>query len=125
GLWAIIDVGNAKNNIDPTIIRLRPIASESMPKNGDMIAIAITVAPTVIPACTSVADKSIISTGNTACTEYTCKNANIPIKPMVDFNIHEGALSFGEDRCALYLVIFIQLLTRDLTMLYAMIGVDN
>ena len=59
-------VGIAKNSKAPTINDLRPTASESMPKNGDMMAIANTVAPTIIPACTSVAAKSTIRTGSTA-----------------------------------------------------------
>ena len=62
-LPAINAVGTAKNSRAPTIMDLRPMASDSMPKKGDIKATAITVAPTAIPTCTSLALKSCINTG--------------------------------------------------------------
>ena len=71
-----------RNSSEPTINTLRPSASESMPIKGDISATPITVAPTASPTCTSLACKSCIKIGKTACTEYTCKKANTPMSAM-------------------------------------------
>ena len=48
-------VGTARKNTEPTMMGLRPMASDSMPVKGAVSATASTVAPTVEPACTTLA----------------------------------------------------------------------
>ena len=119
GLWAVSAVGKVKNNKAPTTNDLRPTASESMPKNGDIIAMANMVAPTIMPACTSVAINSTINTGKIAWIEYTCKKANTPIKPMVSFKIKDGGLK-GVIELFIDKRVFLFLFTKMLTMLNAL-----
>ena len=52
--------------MDATMIYLRPTASDNIPINGDMMAMAITVAPTVMPTCVSVAENACIIIGKIA-----------------------------------------------------------
>ena len=62
----IIIVGIAIKAMDATMIFLRPTASDNIPINGDMMAMAITVAPTVMPTCVSVAENACIIIGKIA-----------------------------------------------------------
>ena len=62
-------VASPRKNTDPTINRLRPMASDNRPMNGETSATASTVAPTMCPPCTTVAPKSCNSRGRMACTE--------------------------------------------------------
>ena len=66
GLWAMSAVGKVKKSKAPTTKDLRPTASDNIPKKGDIIAMANIVAPTTIPAWTSVAPNSLMSTGSIA-----------------------------------------------------------
>ena len=77
--------------IEAIIRFLRPTASDNIPINGDIIAMAITVAPTVIPTWVSVAEKACIIIGKIACMDYTCKKANAPIIPIIIMTIKLGA----------------------------------
>ena len=51
-------VGILSKNKAPTTKILRPNLSDKMPTKGDKRAMPITVAPTIMPACTSLAFKS-------------------------------------------------------------------
>ena len=62
----IIIVGIAIKAMDATMIFLRPTASDNIPINGDMMAMAITVAPTVMPTWVSVAENACIIIGKIA-----------------------------------------------------------